>query len=218
MKILLKLSLSTVLLIIATTSIACFYRYKPKFKPHKAKNFISFNKTDGRYATLQRLKQKAALAVDFVKANHYNTTRCFLIDMKVPSGNGRFFVYNLLKDSIEKTGLVTHGSGSNQGKEELYFSNTVNSNCTSLGKYQIGKSYIGKYGLSYKLHGLDITNSKAFERFIVLHSHACVPNEEVAPYPICESWGCPTVAPVFLKALKTYIDNSAEPILLWIYY
>jgi hypothetical protein len=45
-----------------------------------------------------------------------------------------------------------------------------------------------------------------------------VPNEETAPAPICESWGCPTVSPAFLTQLKTYIAKTEKPILLNIYY
>ena len=138
--------------------------------------------------------------------------------MRILSGKNRFFVYNLARDSVEIAGLVAHGSGIGKNNDIPTFSNTPNSYCTSLGKYKIGNSYNGKFGLAYKLYGLDKTNSKAFDRFVVLHAHACVPNEEVAPSPICESWGCPTVAPAFLTQLKTYLDKSAEPSLLWIYY
>jgi len=129
-----------------------------------------------------------------------------------------FFVYNLVKDSVEIAGLVTHGSGSGNGADELIFSNVKNSNCTSIGKYKVGTSYTGNFGLAYKLYGLDNTNSNAFDRFVVLHSHACVPNNEVNPLPICVSLGCPTVSPAFLNSLKTYLDESLRPILLWIYY
>ena len=138
--------------------------------------------------------------------------------MRIPSGKKRFFVYNLEKDSVEAAGLVAHGSGSYKGTSELFFSNKPNSNCTSLGKYKIGGSYNGKFGLAFKLYGLDNTNSNAFERFVVLHAHSCVPEEEVNPLPICESWGCPTVSPTFLTTLKEYIDSANKPILLWIYY
>ncbi len=138
--------------------------------------------------------------------------------MRSPSGKNRFFVYNLTKDSVEIAGLVTHGSGSDNGADELTFSNVKNSNCTSIGKYKVGSSYTGSYGLAYKLYGLDKTNSNAFDRFVVLHSHACVPNEEVYPLPICVSLGCPTVSPSFLTRLKEYLDESQRPILLWVYY
>ena len=218
MKFFSKTLIAFLLLICTTSAFAYFMWYKPKFNGHPANNFFFFKKKDDNGATVLRLKQKALAATAFAHANNYNTKECFLIDMKIASGQKRFFVYNMEKDSVEMAGLVAHGSGSDKGGDDLYFSNTPNSNCTALGKYKIGKSYMGKFGLAYKLYGLDKTNSKAFERFIVLHAHPCVPNDDVAPVPICESWGCPTVAPVFLTAIKNYIDNSERPVLLWIYY
>ena len=104
----------------------------------------------------------------------------------------------------------------NQGN--LVFSNIPNSNCTSLGKYKIGNSYNGNFGLSYKLKGLDKTNSRALDRAVVLHSYCGVPNTEVYPAPICVSEGCPMVSTAFFTQLKAYMDESQEPILLWIYY
>jgi hypothetical protein len=85
-----------------------------------------------------------------------------------------------------------------------------------LGKYKVGYSYNGRFGLAYKLYGLDKTNDKAFERFVVLHSHDCVPETEVKD-DICQSDGCPTVSPGFLQYLKPIINASKKPVLLWIY-
>lgn len=138
--------------------------------------------------------------------------------MRVPSGMNRFFVYNLKKDSVELAGLVTHGSGSQDGSGDLVFSNQSNSYCTSLGRYKIGVSYEGTYGVAYKLYGLDESNDNAFNRCVVLHSHECVPGGEVYPSTICLSLGCPTVSPPFLVKLQEYLDHSKNPVLLWIYY
>ena len=167
---------------------------------------------------MSRLKEKASLAKDYVDENGFDVSYCFMIDMRLPSGKNRFFVYNLLKDSLEATGLVTHGKGSESESGTLVFSNAANSNCTSLGKYKIGSSYKGNFGLSYKLMGLDKTNSRAMGRAVVLHSYLGVPNEEVYPAAICLSEGCPAVSAPFFAQLKGYMDESQEPILLWIYY
>jgi hypothetical protein len=167
---------------------------------------------------LGRLKEKAEIAKDYVDENGFDISYCFMIDMRLPSGKNRFFVYNLLKDSLEAAGLVTHGKGSESETGSLIFSNAPNSYCTSLGKYKIGNSYNGNFGLSYKLMGLDKTNSRALDRAVVLHSYCGVPKEEVYPASICTSEGCPTVSPEFFSQLKTYMDESQEPILLWIYY
>lgn len=167
---------------------------------------------------MSRLKEKASLAKDYIYDNGFDVSYCFLIDMRLPSGKNRFFVYNLLKDSLEASGLVTHGKGSETETGSLVFSNAPNSNCTSLGKYKIGNSYNGNFGLSYKLLGLDKTNSRALDRAVVLHSYFGVPATEVYPASICVSEGCPAVSAPFFTQLKTYMDESQEPILLWIYY
>lgn len=140
-----------------------------------------------------------------------------MIDMKIASGRERFFVYDLKKDSILASGLVAHGSCDMGFQMEAIFSNTVNSGCSCSGKFKIGKSYNGRFGLAYKLHGLDSSNKNAFERTIVLHSYKCVPDQETYPMPICNSRGCPMVSPSFLKKLDTYLDNADLPILLQIF-
>ena len=166
-----------------------------------------------------RLKQKTTALEDYVTANGFNTDYCFMVDMSIPSGKMRFFVYNIKKDSIELKSLVSHGSGSYTANcnDQLLFSNEPNSYATSLGKYKIGDPYYGSYGLSYRLFGLDSTNNKAYERAIVLHSDSYVPETETYPRHIYESAGCPIVPPTILKELGKYIKSSAKPVLLWIY-
>jgi hypothetical protein len=164
----------------------------------------------------RKLELKASEARSFVKQKGFNDDVCFLIDMSPASGKNRFFIYDLKKDSLRNAGLVAHGNCFQYWLEGRQYSNVVGSGCTSLGKYKIGLSYIGKFGYSYKLHGLDSTNNNAFERTVVLHSHSCVPATEVAD-EICQSNGCPTVSPAFLEQLKVIINSSKKPVLLWIY-
>ncbi len=218
MKLASRLLMVSSVMLAVTSTFGYFFWYKPKFRSTASAFAYRSDEYDGSHKTIQRLKQNSLLAKDFVKEHGYNKAYCFLLDMRLPSGKNRFFVYNLVKDSVEIAGLVTHGSGSENGTDELTFSNVKNSNSTSTGKYKVGTSYTGSFGLAYKLYGLDATNSNAFDRFVVLHAHACVPNEEISPLPICVSLGCPTVSPPFLNRLKTYLDESHRPVLMWIYY
>lgn len=166
--------------------------------------------------TAEKLKQRSHEAISFAKKHGYNNSICFLIDMSLGSGQKRFFVYDMINDSIQKAGLVTHGRCNQMWLEGRKYSNQPGCGCSSLGKYKIGYSYDGTFGLAFKLHGLDNTNNNAFKRFVVLHSHECVPEGEVNG-EICQSDGCPTVSPGFLYKLKPIIKNSSKPILLWIY-
>jgi hypothetical protein len=163
-----------------------------------------------------KLRSKALEAKAFAKKNRFNSEFCFLVDMSLPSYQKRFFIYDLNKDSIINSGLVTHGRCNEYWLEGRKYGNMPGCGCTSLGKYKIGNAYQGRFGLAFKLYGLDKTNDKAFERFVVLHSHSCVPETEVSN-EICQSDGCPTVAPGFLKQLKPLIKDSPKPVLLWIF-
>lgn len=181
---------------------------------------VSADPGEARYAVaITRLKDQAAAIKEYAGSKNFNTDICFLVDMSVPSGKNRFFVYNLKTGVVENESLVAHGFGSTvKGSDnELIFSNNAYSFKTSLGKYKIGKSYTGKYGLAYKLYGLDDTNNKAFERTIVLHADIHMPKNEVYPARIFQSAGCPTLSPEFLPVVSKYINSSKKPILMWIY-
>jgi len=148
----------------------------------------------------------------------YNTKIAFFVDMRIPSGKNRFFVYDLVNNKIIDQGLVAHGSGSETGvKGSLRFSNTPNSNCTALGRYAIGKTYKGIFGKAYRLCGLDETNNNAAKRDIVLHQYSAVPYDE-QDYYISNSHGCPMVNEQFFKRIEKIIDTSKSNIILDIYY
>jgi len=181
----------------------------------------AFSKTisahDKESTETKRVADFASRLKKYAANNGYNQSICYLIDMKKESGENRFYVYDLKAGKILHKALVTHGSCGNSFFSKREYGNTVGCNCSSLGKYKIGKKYYGRFGLAYKLHGLESSNSKAFERFVVLHAHSCIPDNEVTPYPICLSNGCPTVSPNFLQTLAGFIDKSKQPILLWIF-
>lgn len=146
----------------------------------------------------------------------FRTDFAILINLALHSGNSRLFGFNLdTKETLIK-GLVAHGHCKSTDNRYAQFSNAIGSNCSSLGRYKIGQKYKGKFGVSYKLHGLDSSNSHALERHVVLHSHVCIP---LLPQDddICLSEGCPTVNPAIFAELSAYIDQSDQPILVWIY-
>lgn len=153
----------------------------------------------------------------FIQQHHFNSRFCFLIDMSKPSGNNRFFVYNLSGDSVEMQGLVAHGCCNTLFLRGRKYSNTNGSGCSSLGRYRIGEAYKGQYGHAYRLYGMDATNNNAYNRHVVLHSYDCVPDKEIAPQELCQSYGCPMVSPLFLSRLAKKLDASSKPVLLYIY-
>lgn len=151
----------------------------------------------------------------YAKQNGLSKEFVFLADVSQRSGSERFFVVNLEKGEVVASGLMAHGHCNDLGIP-FQFSNEPGSHCTSEGRYRIHGKYHGMFGTAYKLHGLDSSNSNAFDRFIVLHAHRCVPRRSTIG-PICRSEGCPTVSPAFLETLESYLDVSDKPIMLWIF-
>ena len=197
------------ILIVFLMILFVFIGYKIIFKYDKSSLFTSYTIDPKQINEVKRL----------IEGNKkYNQSVAFFIDMKIPSGKNRFFIYNLKTNKIIDKGLVAHGSGSETNiKGNLKFSNIPNSLSTSLGKYSIGNCYYGKFGKSYKLYGLDKTNSNAFKRDIVFHYYFDVPYQEQKGY-ICNSFGCPMVNKKYFERTAKIIDNSKANIVMSIYY
>jgi hypothetical protein len=149
--------------------------------------------------------------------NELSTEYCFLIDMSLPSGRNRFFIYDLKKNTIINSGLVSHGSCNETFLARPKFSNESKSGCSSLGKFKVGEFYTGKYGKSFRLYGLDNCNSNAYKRAVVIHGYDCVPDEEIYPRVLCNSLGCVMVSYKFFDNITRLISKSEKPIVLWIY-
>lgn len=179
---------------------------------------LAVNNTDGKTTTDRFVFNQHVIKIrKYAAANGYANQYAFLVDLAIHSGTNRFFVVDLKTGKTITSGLVTHGCSTKHLQvNERRYANIDGSLCSSLGKYKIGEKYIGKFGVAYKLFGLDATNNHAYARSVVLHSHPYVPNTEKKT-AICQSWGCPTVSPNFLKTLAAYIDASNKPILLDIF-
>jgi len=208
------LLITAIVLLIFTAGSAAWYVSKLH---HRSGHTPATANLAANPAIKEKLAGIAVAAKKYAQANHYNSGLCFFVDMSIASGKQRFFVYDMKNGIVLKTGLVTHGRCNHNWLAGRKYGNELGCGCTSLGKYKVGRPYRGKFGLAYKLYGLDTTNSNAYARFVVLHSMQCVPEKEVDPYPICQSDGCPTVSPVFLQELAPLIDQSESPVLLWIF-
>ncbi|MBQ0151423.1 MAG: murein L,D-transpeptidase catalytic domain family protein, partial [Chryseobacterium sp.] len=79
------------------------------------------------------------------------------------------------------------------------------------------EKYSGKFGKSYRMQGLDSTNSNAMSRAIVIPALDCVPDAESSQLA-CLSLGCPMLSPEALEAASKYIDKTEKPIMLYAFY
>ncbi len=209
-----KITVFFVLLFSALIAFAGYYYVALKAPRVATKQTVAQNNI---YKNSKRFKAVAPPLIKYATTNNFSKQYLFLIDMHIASGSNRFFVYDIAGDSIVAAGLVTHGRCNSNWLVGRKYGNKIGCGCTSLGKYKIGNSYNGRFGKAFKLYGLDSSNSNAFSRYVVLHSHECVPENEIDPYPICQSDGCPTVSPQFLKTLSAFIEKANAPILMCIY-
>lgn len=166
---------------------------------------------------------KIQVAKKYCAANNLDTSYCILIDMNIHSGKERLYVYDFRSDSIIHSGLVSHGCGSHPWSEDYSktnptFSNVPESHQSSIGKYRIGKRGWSNWGINvnYKLHGLESTNSKAYERLIVLHGWYAVQDSSTFPMGTPEGYGCPAVSNNTMRFLDAKLKGKKKDVLLWI--
>lgn len=112
-------------------------------------------------------KAKAALDAHRV----YPRDSIGVVDFNRPSSEERFYVVNLMSGEVESH-RVAHGRGSDPDHSGFVerFSNDFGSYASSNGAYLTGDYYEGKYGLSMKVRGLDMSNYNAEPRAIVIHN------------------------------------------------
>lgn len=180
---------------------------------------ISCSKAESQQLDISGVPQsKISEIKSYLKGKNYNQELAVFINFKIHSGKYRYFIYDLKKDKVVQKAIVSHGSGSAiSHSDALQFSNTEGSYQSSLGKYEIRESYVGKFGKAYRLKGLDTTNSNAMQRAIVLHSYGCVPDRE-SQNPACLSLGCPMLSVNAFNESAKYIDQSKQPIILYAFY
>jgi hypothetical protein len=117
-----------------------------------------------------------------------------VVDFDLPSTEKRLWVLDLDKKQILFHTLVAHGHNSGEN-EASNFSNTDQSNMSSLGFYATGSEYEGKHGHSLRLQGMDEgINSNAAARSIVMHGADYVSEDFIKQNGrLGRSLGCPAL-------------------------
>ena len=117
-----------------------------------------------------------------------------VIDFDLPSTEKRLWVLDLATNNILFHTLVAHGHNSGEN-EATNFSNTDQSNMSSLGFYATGSEYEGKHGHSLRLQGLDEGyNTNAAARSVVMHGADYVSEDFIKQNGrLGRSLGCPAL-------------------------
>ena len=140
-----------------------------------------------------------------------------IVDFSLSSTKKRLWVLDMRTHKVVFHSIVAHGR--NTGAEfAKYFSNTVDSNKSSLGFYVTGETYYGKNGLSLFLDGQERgINSNARKRYVVMHGAryvdpAFIKGNRGIPG---RSLGCPSVP---TKLTKPIINKIKGKSCLFIYH
>jgi hypothetical protein len=152
-----------------------------------------------------------------------NKTYLTFIDLRLHSAKKRFFKFKITDFSrglIElEAGLTAHGKGSDPNIKSAFmgtgfatdFGNTdpeENSGKSSVGFYLASSDYCSRgHGVSLKMHGLSDTNSKAYDREIIIHGADYINDGIILSYErVGRSYGCPALEPAvakhFIRQLK----------------
>ncbi|WP_231459663.1 MULTISPECIES: murein L,D-transpeptidase catalytic domain family protein [unclassified Pedobacter] len=133
-----------------------------------------------------------------------------IADFDQESSKKRLYVIDLDKKELILNTWVAHGLNSG-GDKPSHFSNSKNSNESSLGFYLTGEIYFGKHGRSLKLDGMDYGfNNNARERAIVVHGADYVGQESINQLGrLGRSQGCPAVSSKLSnKVINTIADKT----------
>lgn len=186
-------------LLASATSVNVAARIEMIYSTLNANNFAlpqmdCFKKAmEGFYA----LKQKGIVERDILT----------VIDFSMSSTKKRLWVIDLNANKILFNTLVSHGMKSG-GEYANSFSNSPNSNKSSLGFYVTGETYFGKHGLSLKLDGQERgINHNARARAVVMHG-ADYANPSILHSQgyLGRSQGCPAIP----EALKSQIIHTVK--------
>lgn len=143
---------------------------------------------DPTHKVPDKLLEKALTYYNANLSHISNKTYLSVVDFSAYSGKARFFIINMNTGSVWEL-HVAHGTNSDPDNDgyATKFSNTVNSNQSSLGFYKTAETYSGVHGYSLRLDGLSSTNSKVRARAIVVHGADYVYDSNTKPG---RSWGC----------------------------
>lgn len=159
-----------------------------------ARLFAQVNPTAARDAALIDI---ARAQVARAGASLWKRDKVAIADFGLHSAQRRFHFVDLENNRVESF-HVSHGDGSDREHDGWLkrYSNVEGSHCTSRGAYMTRSWYVGRFGTSIRLDGLDPTNSNALPRAIVMHQASYARPEHIDRFGrLGRSNGCFAMGP-----------------------
>ena len=143
------------------------------------------------------MAERAKELLEYCRREGYNTRVALFVDLSRHSGRRRFVAWDMVRMVPIFTCPVSHGSGSEMSHvRSAYarFSNEDGSHLSSLGRAVVAERYEGRYGVAYRLDGLEATNSNLRSRYVVLHGWEHTTSYPIWPRATVGSFGCPVLS------------------------
>lgn len=163
-----------------------------------------------------RVKSRAVALREYCRKEGYNTNIALFVDLSRHSGCNRFVAWNLEQNVAIFTCPVSHGSGSQRPHIRSAYarlSNEDGSHLSSVGRALVAERYDGRYGIAYRLDGLDDTNSNLRSRFVVLHGWEHTTSFPIFPLATVGSFGCPVLSRKMMAKVDSLIRDESKVIL-----
>ena len=163
-----------------------------------------------------RVTERAQALREFCSREGYNTRVALFVDLSRHSGRRRFVAWDMERNMPIFTCPVSHGSGAERSHVRSAYARTSNadgSHLSSLGRALIAERYEGRYGVAYRLDGLDATNSNLRPRCVVLHGWEHTTSFPIFPCATVGSFGCPVLSRKMMRRVDELLQQHDRVIL-----
>lgn len=165
---------------------------------------------------ISRARERAVKLREYCAEEGYNTRVALFVDLSRHSGRRRFVAWDFERNAPIFTAPVSHGSGSKMPHQRSAYaqeSNVDGSHLSSLGRALVAERYEGRYGVAYRLDGLDITNSNLRPRCVVLHGWGYTTSFPIWPLATVGSFGCPVLSRRMMSRVDKILSSESRVIL-----
>lgn len=165
---------------------------------------------------LSRVRERASRLHEFCCERGYNRRIALFVDLSRHSGRRRFVVWDFESQRAILACPVSHGSGSKTSHERTAYarlSNEDGSHLSSLGRALVAERYEGRYGIAYRLDGLDASNSNLRPRCVVLHGWEHTTSYPIWPRATVGSFGCPVLSRRRMAEVDALLMNESGVVL-----
>ena len=164
---------------------------------------------------------RAEKALRYAERKGLNDNYCLFLDYGIPSGKPRLFVWSFADNRVVYSAHAMHGPGKGSTDKAPVFSNVPGSKCSSVGRFEVTRARGKKNRTGLRLKGLEMSNSSAYNRGIMIHGSRWVDLNKWQRYiPLNEKscQGCVTVSTRDMAYINKLVGKERGNLLLWSYY